>query len=294
MKARMKVGMLLVMGLYVIFLIGVPLASIGKLSIDKAMTEFAQNVNKAYWGVFHLPSLAFIGGGFLILQIVHVGSGKADSSIKKSFNQVPEITNNLTALFDSLVKQTTNTATYDKIKSLASENGLQGRLLTLLIHGATEDEINKRLNIEFADAVDDHQKHIKHNAMMAGLLPLLGMIGTITGLMFIFSGDDGGGKAMEDAFNNKFAGMGTALLTTLYATLFTAVWFKPRQHALMFEWQRHEKHINKLLITSYLLLHRLDMNLLHHELLQEPLQSPSDNETGGVQDTSSGKQADEN
>jgi hypothetical protein len=87
--------------------------------------------------------------------------------------------------------------------------------------------------------------------------------------MFIFAADQTLGGNVEDNFNHKFAGMGTALLTTLYATLLTAMWFKPRQAALVDDLSSFQKDVELLGHQCELIRNQLDLNLLHHCVMTE-------------------------
>lgn len=57
---------------------------------------------------------------------------------------------------------------------------------------------------------------------LATIMPIIGMIGTIAGLLMMFAE-----PTQAEDFEKKFAGLSLALSTTLYASLFTILWFKP-------------------------------------------------------------------
>jgi flagellar motor component MotA len=182
---------------------------------------------------------------------------KARKSLNKEKDKLVELSKLVEAAPSDL-------STYEKLKQEQSMDSLYGRLVTLITRGCSENDIRLKLSVEFGEIIKSNHELIRQKGMMGALMPLLGMIGTITGLMFICSADQTLGGDIEDSFNHKFAGMGTALLTTLYSTLFTAMWFKPRQAALVNDLSHLQKDLELLGHHCLLFKNQLNLNLLHH------------------------------
>jgi len=254
--------------LYIACLILVLLIANETLPLGKSLAITMTWFNEAKLGVIHWPSVVYIFGTFVFLHIFRKRS-VAKENLKKAKKSLKEDQAKLAELSQAIDTDNKSIETYQKLLEDRSPDHLYGRLVTLLTRGCSEKDIRFKLGIEFGNVIKSSHELIRQKGLMAGLMPLLGMIGTITGLMFIFAADQTLGGNVEDNFNHKFAGMGTALLTTLYATLLTAMWFKPRQAALVDDLSSFQKDVELLGHQCELIRNQLDLNLLHHCVMTE-------------------------
>jgi biopolymer transport protein ExbB/TolQ len=258
----------IVLLLYIVFLLGVPLISNEVIAYPSFEPAWFAQLNQAKYGIFHIPSLIFIGGAFVILQLSEKVA-ISETSLRGLQKEIADETAEFIKFEDTLETSKEPRDLYQCVQLACANPNRFGRLVTLISSGCSENDIRLKLAIDIAQTVKNAQERVRHNGLMAGMMPLLGMIGTITGLMFIFSGNQVAAAAVEDTFDNKFAAMGTALLTTLYSTLFTAIWFKPRQHKLTLQLNQLKKDTETIGHHCVLLMHKMDINLLHHQTIIE-------------------------
>jgi biopolymer transport protein ExbB/TolQ len=219
--------------LYLITMILIPLITGGAHFIEEFVPAFInieliKQWNQPSYGVLHIPSLVFIGLSYLVLA--RVASITPKSQIDVFFSQVSDVETFFNKAFQDTNRVTDNTELYRNFDITRKASDLKARMLQLIYHGGSDADVTRLLEIESSQYRQSAAAKIKNTGFAATLLPLLGMAGTITGLMFIFSGDLQAAGSAEESFNQKFAGMGIALLTTLYATILTSLLAKPSQH----------------------------------------------------------------
>lgn len=248
--------------LYLATMIVLPLATGGTVIAEKLLPpsldiELIKVLNQPTLGVIHVPSLIFIGLSYFILK--RETSSTSRSEIEGFFAQVSDAEGFFSKSFKSMSTTSDYSELYRELDATRQSSDLKARLLQLIYHGGSDKDVTRLLEIESSQYRQLALAKIKNTGFAATLLPLLGMAGTITGLMFIFSGDLQAAGSAEESFNQKFAGMGIALLTTLYATIITSLRAKPSQHA-----QQHE--LNDVLLDierteNYVLMFKHSVDL---------------------------------
>jgi flagellar motor component MotA len=192
-------------------------------------------IKKPYGGVFHLPSMIFIGGSALVLlmqafisraftgqaAITAINGGTLFGGYRKTIKECQEQRTMLDK-FDSLHGQNPLEG-FTFLHSCMKYNRLVSSLVGILRRGGREEDVETAYELYTSPLFETGVKEKQHLDQVAIILPMLGMIGTIAGLMYMFSA-----PTDADDFASKFAGLATALLTTLYATLITVVLVKPK------------------------------------------------------------------
>ena len=206
------------------------------------------DINKLYFGVGHIPSAIFILGSLFLLFISKSRDeddvNKTQKSIDKEFKQADELINQERYELEDLKKLFNNKNKYlEKLKYIISI-------------GSSEKEIEMMIDLYTLDIYIAYEKLKNDYDYISMVLPMLGMIGTIAGLLQMFGSPSNIGG--EDDFSAKFAGLSVALATTLYASLLTVLVVKPSSREvdrLILNTQKSEMNI---LIKSKLFFHRLD------------------------------------
>jgi len=210
---------------------------------------FGFDVNKLYYGIIHFPSLVFILGSFFLLWITKSKDedkvSKLEEAINRDFKEADELIKLESYELEDLKKLFSNT-----------KNKYLQELRYIISIGSSEKEIEMVVDKYTLKIYIAYEKLKNDYDYIAGVLPMLGMIGTIAGLLQMFGAPSAMGA--EDDFAAKFSGLSVALATTLYASLLTVLVVKPASRAidtLILDTQKNEENI---LIKSKLFLHRLD------------------------------------
>jgi flagellar motor component MotA len=207
------------------------------------------DVNKLYFGVIHIPSLIFILGSMFFLWLSKSKDEEKVSNLEKSINKEFKEA-------DTLINQETYEV-QDLQKLFAnSQNKYLQELKYLISIGSSEKELEMVIDKYTLKIYVAYEKLKNDYDYIAAVLPMLGMIGTIAGLLQMFGSPTSMGG--EDDFAAKFSGLSVALATTLYASLLTVLVVKPASRSvdtLILDTQKNEANI---VIKSKLFLHRLD------------------------------------
>ncbi|MDA9557140.1 MotA/TolQ/ExbB proton channel family protein [Vibrio sp.] len=262
--------------IYVVTMLALPLMLNNTFEYPNLAENVLSDLNATYFSVFHLPSGLFIGLSMLIL----LGNSKDKNTVKKvtSLNiktlrkELHEAQDIMNSTCRTLEEDKTDISSYKRLISQSKEDNVAGKLSRLFLQGGTDDHAHIVLKRYTLSTEKNSLLKTKQFGFIATLLPLLGMAGTITGLMFIFAGDMTGSASAEDSFNQKFAGMGIALLTTLYATILTAMYLKPRQHKVQMDLANLLLAKQEVLHDFILLKNTLDINQLMNQFHQEQLE----------------------
>ncbi len=205
--------------------------------------------NKLYLGVIHIPSAIFIFGSLILLWISKSRDedkvSTLERNISKNFKEADELISLQSYEVEDLKKLFSN-----------KKNSYLQELKYLISIGTSEKELDMIIDKYTLKIYIAYEKLKNDYDYIAAILPMLGMIGTIAGLLQMFGSPTGIGG--EDDFASKFSGLSVALATTLYASLLTVLLVKPasrRVETLMLNTQKNETNI---LIKSKLFLHRLD------------------------------------
>lgn len=185
-------------------------------------TAFPEWIQRTYLGVVHGTSMLYIFFSFLIYFFF----GKRYKQEDTAFTLAP---NKLKKMADSVRTVTELDEIDEKIveilnleKSGSSDGVPIDKITTPIKEGLGADAINL-ICTQFIEASARRSVYLsRYWAQVSATLPLLGMTGTIAGLLFMFSeGSDSGDKG------SQLAGLAVALLTTLYASLITVLIAKP-------------------------------------------------------------------
>ncbi len=213
---------------------------------------FGININKLYLGVLHLPSIFFIFGSLFFLWISKSRDEDKVSRLEKNINKEFKEADTLISL------ETYSIEDLEKL-FINKKNSYLQELKYLISIGSSEKELDMVIDKYTLKIYVAYEKLKNDYDYIAAVLPMLGMIGTIAGLLQMFGSPSGIGG--EDDFAAKFSGLSIALATTLYASLLTVLVVKPASRGvdtLILDTQKHEANI---LIKSKLFLHRLDSQL---------------------------------
>ena len=207
------------------------------------------DVNKLYLGVLHIPSVIFIFGSMFFLWLSKSKDEEKVSKLEKSINKEFKEA-------DALISLETYEVEDLKVLFTNSNNSYLQELKYLISIGSSEKELEMIIDKYTLKIYVAYEKLKNDYDYIAAVLPMLGMIGTIAGLLQMFGSPTSMGG--EDDFAAKFSGLSVALATTLYASLLTVLIVKPASRSvdtLILDTQKNEANI---LIKSKLFLHRLD------------------------------------
>lgn len=207
--------------------------------------------SKDYWfvlhgGFIHFPSIAYIVASAIILH----WSLKFDltslfSSHKKIRKEIDEAIELLDLSEDSINKLNKSSNIF--IKDIKQ----------IILHGAMEEDMELVVQRRVSKLATKYEKLLSEYGYIAAILPMLGMLGTITGLLQMFAVSDG-----IDNIAEKMASLSVALATTLYATMWVILITKPKSREIEMNAIELDNQEHKLIMSAKLFLHNADLNLL--------------------------------
>lgn len=202
MKSKIVQGVL-ILGMFIVFIVQQPM-------------ELPDSFNKMYYGIFHPSSFIFI---FLTAIVFYLS---IEQDIKKAKNEHQDKEAGIREAIKTFENFFNNELTLNDVFNKSKNNQTIFRVLRIANYGGTEDDLSLAINKEFTNIASKYIKLKSEYDYIATVLPIIGMIGTIAGLLIMF----GIPEDVED-FADKFVGLSIALATTLYASLFTVLVFKP-------------------------------------------------------------------
>jgi len=212
-----------------------PYIATQKLHIMDSKDKFL----KLYFGIIHFPSVGFIIGSFFIL-LWGLKVKKLKNNIKKELIEAVQIMES-----------------EDTEKILNSDNVFIKKIIEIIKKGGMEEDLVLAIENKMQDLFLYYENVMAKYNYIAVILPMLGMLGTITGLLQMFAVSNG-----IDNIAAKMVGLSVALATTLYASLIVILFVKPSYRKLEEEVLMLENQSKKLEIHSKLLLHNIDVHLL--------------------------------
>lgn len=230
---------LLLGGIYIVTMIVPYYVTSVKHMVDPKHTFFI-----LHGGILHVPSLLFIGLSAILLHL-SVQSKTNDASL--SHQNARKYLNDA---IDSLNLDNENPAQ----KLVKSTNPYCSDIRSMIKMGGTEEDMELVVQKRVFDISTSYEKLIAEYSYIATVLPMLGMLGTITGLLQMFAIGNG-----VDNFAEKLASLSVALATTLYATVFVIFITKPKGREIenwLIELDDNER---RLIIQSKLFLHNVDL-----------------------------------
>lgn len=215
-----------------------------------------------HYGIIHYPSVLFIMLSTIFLHwSVKSETDKLSVSHKK-------IKNDLENAIETL-----DLKDLDHEKFKVSENPFCKDIKYILLNGGIEEDIELTIKKHISSIGTSYERLINEYGYIATILPMLGMIGTITGLLQMFAIGNG-----VDNFSDKLASLSVALATTLYATLCVVFFTKPKSREIE-NWLVELENVEyKLVINSKLYMHNTDISLLFDNNVNESISSISESE----------------
>ena len=264
-KQNQFVHLVILPALFIIFIVlpGIDLHSIGLSSL----IQLQDMTKEMFFGMLHPASLLFIGLSYAVLLWTVSSKKEHFLSRKVPIQKQYEECITLFSIDDGKVKS------LEDIFKHRDKNGLLLTLFTVIKHGASEDEIQYTINKRTAQVTNNYETRKSGFDYISTVLPILGMIGTIAGLLQMFAVPDGNASSAVDDFSKKFEGLRLALATTLYAALITVLLVKPKSREK--ESKIHTLYAldEELVLTVKIFIHHLD-----YELLREYLEEHDDQE----------------
>jgi flagellar motor component MotA len=204
---------------------------------------------KTWWlqvqfGVIHWPSIVYIFGSYYILKWSVIN--------KKILKTQKKIKDEIIEAIEKLDIHNTNIEDL-----LNTPNRFIKDIIGIISYGGIEEDIELSIQKHTTDLATAYQNLMSQYNYIAVILPMLGMLGTITGLLQMFSISDG-----VDNIAEKMASLSVALATTLYATLLVIMRVKPLYKQVENELIALENLENKLIINAKLFFHNIDLNRL--------------------------------
>lgn len=199
------------------------------------------------YGILHIPSLVFI---FFSALFLHLSVSSKSNELSQSHKKLSKSVKEALEILDYRKK--------DYEKFLKSENNFCKDIRDIILGGGIEEDLESVIKKSISNLVVSYMKLINEYGYIATILPMLGMIGTVTGLLQMFAID----SAVDD-FAEKLASLSVALATTLYATLFVVFFTKPKSRDVESWLIDADNDEYQLILQSKLFLHTIDMNTLY-------------------------------
>lgn len=170
-----------------------------------------------HYGILHPNSILFIG---VITVILCLSIDKDIKDAKRLHIQQETSVKDSIKAFEEFFENKISTT---ELVAIAEKNNLVERTLQLIKYGAIEEDLVLSVQKVFSEIAAKYVKLKNDYEYAATVMPIIGMVGTIAGLLIMFAVPEG----LED-FADKFSGLSISLATTLYASLVTILIFKPK------------------------------------------------------------------
>jgi len=218
--------------------------------------------NEMHYGIIHLNSLFFIISSAIILW------SSIDKDIKDAnkLHKGKEVsTKEAKLIFEKYFE---DKMTIDTLVAESNKNETVLKVLNIIKYGGAEEDLVLGIQGTYNNISSKYIKLKNDYEYLATIMPIIGMIGTIAGLLIMFAVPEG----IED-FADKFAGLSIALATTLYSSLITVLVFKPQARSIE-EWLVSlENDYDQCEISLKQFFHKIDIL----ELVDQMNQNTSDN-----------------
>jgi len=213
------------------------------------LTATTHNMDAKNWwfqlhfGILHIPSVFYIVSSAVILHLsIALDPNNLLFKHKKLVKDLDEAERILEEESDN----------YELI--LSSKNSFLHDIISIINRGGMEEDITLKIQKKVLDLSSYYERLITEYGYIAAILPMLGMLGTITGLLQMFAVGDG-----VDNIAQKMAGLSVALATTLYATLIVILITKPKSREVETKLHALENEEQKLIMNAKLFLHNVDI-----------------------------------
>lgn len=197
--------------------------------------------NKMQFEIMHLPSLGFVVICVIVIYFL--------MKIKYNFNGTSSISE-AEAANKSFADLRDEKISFLELEKLSQKNKIIKKILNFMQKGALEEDLTLYIKALFLEVDNAKTKSKNDYEYLATITPILGMIGTIAGLLMMFAT-----PSEAEGFEQKFAGLSLALSTTLYASLMTILLFKPLAKSVENAQLDIEESFEKLEIETRILYH---------------------------------------
>jgi len=214
------------------------------LTTEKMLSAKADFL-QLHYGFVHYPSIVFIGLSAIILHF------SVKASAEKVYDSHAKARKELLAATEMI---SLNNEDYKEF--LESDNKFCKDIKTILLNGGIESDMELIVQKRTLKISTMYEKLISEYGYIATILPMLGMVGTITGLLQMFASEG------IDDIAEKLAGLSVALATTLYATLWVILITKPNAREVENHLIELDKEELDLVNSAKLFLHNVDIDLL--------------------------------
>jgi len=213
-------------------------------------------LNQMYAGIIHPNSLFFIVSVAIVLYLSIDRDIKQANKKSVNSKKIDETINTLEQYFEDKI-------TLQEVIEKSKENQYISKIVHIIKYGGTQEDLILGIEKIFTDISSKYIKLKNDYEYLSTVMPIIGMIGTIAGLLTMF--------AIPNAttnFEEKFLGLSIALATTLYSSFITILIFKPRARSVE-EWLVDlETSYEYLSISTKQFFHKVDVPLLI-QLLEE-------------------------
>ena len=213
-------------------------------------------LNHMYIGIFHPNSFIFIGLVAIVLSF------SIDKDIRQankngiSMQQIAETIETLENYFEDKI-------TLQELTQQAQANPYILKIVSIVKFGGTQEDLILGIEKIFTNITSKYIKLKNDYEYLATIMPIVGMIGTIAGLLMMFATPDA-----NSSIENKFSGLSIALATTLYSSFVTILLFKPKARSVEGWLVDVEESYEYLSIATKQFFHKVDVPLLI-QLLEE-------------------------
>ena len=197
---------------------------------------YMQDSDKGYWTMlswFGQPaSIIIVLGSTLAAAMVAIPI----NSLKNIPSVMGIIIRNLDFDYLGVIEQILGQATQGRKEGLFSlEKNLHEirepffkQFLEIAIIERDKNKLKDFMYMEMKNITSRHEAGAELFTFMGTYAPAFGMMGTVMGLIVMMNGfDTGGSGPVADKFKDLLAGMGTALITTLYGVILANLVFLP-------------------------------------------------------------------
>jgi len=213
-------------------------------------------LDQMYVGIIHPNSLLFI------VFVAIVLNSSIDKDIKQA-NKKNINSKKIKETIDALEQYFEDKITLQEIIEKSKENQYISKIIHIIKYGGTQEDLLLGIEKIFTDISSKYIKLKNDYEYLSTIMPIVGMIGTIAGLLTMFAVPDA-----TTSFENKFLGLSIALATTLYSSFFTILIFTPKARSVE-EWLVDlETDYEYLSISTKQFFHKVDISLLT-QLLEE-------------------------
>lgn len=185
--------------------------------------------------VIHVPSLLFILCSWFIAELF-LDSNKPErkSGFDKIYTQLKKDNSTFAEVTGLLMSENLSSKNKGYSKVHKEESPLVKAFVMHKNQGLLKDDFEFEISKVTRDAMHEIEERIQHANFVSSVLPMLGMVGTLIGLMLMAVDFQNQGVTDFDekkSMGANFEALGIALLTTLYASLITVSLIKPRVQA---------------------------------------------------------------